>query len=190
MGRPEGPGIAPADRPRGGDFSALVGRIGKDPEALDGLLYVYESLDVGDRVRLVRAVIQDVEAPLAALSVLWAVEEDRSMKQELTAWITRHGGTEPWVALRGTTESGNAHLIRPGVDGTGESLRIAWDHNEIRRIDVEPLSDSNARRADQVAIGDAADLLAPLLWRHLRAGRTVPEGVRRYADFFAASPRP
>lgn len=190
MGRPDRPGIAKANRRREGDFSGFVERIAEDAEALDGLIYAYESLDAGDRTRLARAVIQDLDAPAAALSVLLAVEEDQAIRHELAAWIIQHGTTAPWVSLRGTCAAGEACLICPEPGGGAEALRIAWDRSQIKSLAIETLDDLSAHRAMRVPTEDAADVLAPLLWRHLRAGGVVPDGARRYADFFRASPRP
>ena len=189
MGRPNGPGIAPANRRRGGDFSALVARIAEDEDALDGLLFAYESLEPGERSRLARAIIQDLENPLAAVRVLWAVEEDPSVKRELSAWIARQAGEEPWVVLRGKPETGEAWLIRLGLDGEAEALRIRWDNSEISSIEVESVDDPSFYLGDLVRPEEGAEVLTPLLWRYLRAGGVVPEGARRYAGFLVASPR-
>ncbi|MGB5810046.1 MAG: hypothetical protein WBG86_05910, partial [Polyangiales bacterium] len=60
MERPR-PGIASADRPRGGPFASLMSNIRHDPEALDALGFAYAALSEPARRGLVRAVVQDLE---------------------------------------------------------------------------------------------------------------------------------
>jgi hypothetical protein len=38
----------------------------------------------------------------------------------------------------------------------------------------------------RVAVADAAETLAPLVWRHIRSGGELPDGVERFAGFFSA----
>ena len=40
-------------------------------------------------------------------------------------------------------------------------------------------------RARPVAVSDAVETLAPLVWRHIRSGGALPDGVQRFAGFFS-----
>jgi hypothetical protein len=40
--------------------------------------------------------------------------------------------------------------------------------------------------AAAVAVANAVETLAPLVWRHIRSGGALPDGVERFAGFFSA----
>jgi hypothetical protein len=68
-----------------------------------------------------------------------------------------------------------------------ESLRIAWKESKIQSIEIESPKDlKNEASATMVTLAAAVDTLAPLVWRHIRAGGELPDGVERFAGFFSA----
>jgi hypothetical protein len=72
----------------------------------------------------------------------------------------------------------------PGLEP--ESLQIAWEESKIQRIELESRTDWKiATPAKAVAVSEAVETLAPLVWRHIRSGRELPDGVERFAGFFS-----
>ncbi len=183
-----GPGIANADRPRGGPFAELVERILHDSSALDGLAFAYSELGTEARRGLIRAVIQDVADPCEALGALLAVEEDPALAAELAGLLRRHGRSESYATLERRPGGGEACLVRPGLGFAGEQLRIAWNDHQIESIEIEStIAMKSFAPAAQSPVSVAVETVAPLLWRYVRAGGTLPKGVERFAAFFSVA---
>jgi hypothetical protein len=185
--KPTRPGIASADRPRGGPFSSLLDQILHDRTALDGLAFAYAELAAPERHALVRAVLQDAADPTSALAALLAVEEEPRARQRLAALIQRHGRVEQTAFLAGTGVEGEARLLQslPSLDP--ESLRVTWKGSKIEVVEIEtPYGPTMEATAPAVSVSVAVETLAPLLWQHIRAGGRLPEGVERFAGFFSA----
>ena len=182
------PGIADADRPRGGPFADLVERILYDSSALDGFAFAYSELGNEGRRGLIRAVVQDIPNPGRALGALLAVESDAALATDLVGLLQRHSQTESYATLERRPDGGEACLIRPVFGFAGELLRITWNHNQIDEIEIESEIDMKYFGSSDVSsVPLAIEAVAPLLWRHIRAGCALPEGVERFAGFFSVS---
>ena len=182
------PGIADADRPRGGSFAELVEQILHDPSALDALAFAYSELGTEGRRGLIRAVVQDVSDPGHALGALLAVESDTSVAADLAGLLRQHGHTESFATLETRPGGGEACLIRPRFGFARELMRITWNHNQITGIEIESRAEMKfAASGTRSSVANAIAALAPLLWRHIRAGGALPEGVERFAGFFSVA---
>jgi len=182
------PGIADADRPRGGPFADLVERILHDSSILDGFAFAYSELGTEGRRGLIRAVIQDVPNPGTALGALLAIESDAALAADLAGLLQRHGETKSYATLERRPGGGEACLIRSGFGFAVEQLRITWNHNQIELIEVESeIEVKSVAPGAESSVPAAVEAVAPLLWRHIRAGGALPEGVERFARFFSVS---
>lgn len=182
--KPARPGIASANRPRLGSFASLLDQILYDKTALDGLAFAYAELAEPERQALVRAVLQDSADPTRALAVLLAVEAEPRAQQRLAGLISKHGRIERSAFLEGNESQGQARLLQILPRLKPESLRITWNDSKINSIEIEFHSKSEAS-LPSISVADAVETLAPLLWRHIRAGGELPEGVQRFAGFFS-----
>jgi len=180
------PGIASANRPRSGPFASLLRQIPHDECALDGLAFAYCELPEGARQALVRAVLQDANDPAQALLALFAVEQEPMLQRRIAGYIQKHARIDRSALLEGTEAEGDARLIErvPGL--RSESLRITWKRSQIRTIEIESRMRSKFD-GPAVPVATAVDRLLPLLWRHIRTGGELPEGVERFAGFFSAA---
>lgn len=176
------PGLAKSNRARKGAFSSLLDQVLTDPSALDALVFAYEMLPTAERLGMAEAVVQDAERPGPALASLLSIESEPALRTHLAGLLREHASVD--LAFVSGTESHGEVLLRD-VDRSGprESLRIAWSDNEISTIEVKDDAESSffgkpTRRAT------AMELLAPMLWRHLRRGGDLPAGVRRFARYF------
>jgi hypothetical protein len=157
-----------------------------DNSALDGLAFAYTELGEPDRQALARAVLQDAGDPTQALVAFLAVEENPRLQVRLADLISRHGRIDQQAFLEGRGAHGAARLMRslPGLEP--ESLCIAWKDSKIHSIAIEPRTDLQAEPfAEAVAVAEAVETLAPLVWRHIRSGGELPPGVERFAGFFS-----
>jgi hypothetical protein len=183
------PGIASADRPRRGPFAELVERILDDSNALDGFAFAYGELETEGRRDLIRAVIQDVPNPGKALGALLAVEPDAGLAADLAGLLRRHGRTESYATLeRRSCGGGEACFVRPRLGFAAELFRITWNHNQIDAIEIESgIEMSSLVTGSESPVPMVVEVVAPLLWRHIRAAGALPEGVERFAGFFSVS---
>ena len=185
------PGIASADRPRRGPFASLLDQILRDRTALDGLAFAYAGLAASERHALVRAVLQDAADPTRALGVLLAVEEEPRARQRLAGLLGRHGRVQQSAFLTGSDAHGEARLLQSLPSLEPELMSIAWKESKIESIQINSPSDFKADdTVPTVPVSEAVETLAPLLWRHIRAGRQLPEGVERFAAFFSLPSSP
>lgn len=178
------PGIAKADRPRSGSLASLLDRIREDENALDAFVFAYLSLARSERWALAHAVVQDAQEPRIALAALLAAEEDQTLRQRLAGLLRGQGRIGDALRLRGTPIEGEVCLSH-SVAGIAETLRIRWSAGKIEGIEIEPRDFPSFE-------GDAADdppgvvdTVTPLLWRYIRKGGSLPEGVERFARFFS-----
>jgi len=176
------PGIARANRARRGAFSTLIEHALGDPDALDALVFAYEALPVAERLRMARAVVQDAERPGPALATLLTVESNPSARALLAELLRQHASANV-AFLSGTELCGEAWLRDVDRDGARDSLRIAWNDQEITELEVkaEDVSSFSGRATTRDA---ALELIAPMLWRHLRRGGELPPGLARFARYF------
>jgi len=180
------PGIASADRPRGGPFSSLLDQILHDRTALDSLAFAYAQLAAQERQALVRAVLQDAADPTRALAALLAVEEEPTARQRLAGLIQRHGRVEQAAFLKGTGVDGEARLLQSFPRLAPECLCVTWKNSKIGVFEIEsPYEPTMDIVAQAVRVSVAVETLTPLLWQHIRAGGQLPEGVERFASFFS-----
>ncbi len=180
------PGIASADRPRLGSFASLLDQILRDEKALDGLAFAYAELPAPERHALVRAVLQDAGDPTQALAALLAVEDDPRAQQRLAGLISRHGRIEQSAFLEGGEAQGEVRLLQSLPSLEPESLRVTWKDSKIESIEIESRDDLKIDSfGATVPLPQAVETLAPLLWRHIRSGGELPEGVERFAGFFS-----
>lgn len=183
---PARPGIANTNRRRLGSFASLIDLILDDDSALDGLAFAYAELQEPERRALAQAVVQDTGDPTQALLAFLTVEESPRLRQRLAGLISRHGSMEQSAFLGGTEAQGHARLrqVLPGLEP--ESLRISWEDNEITTIELESRAClKTSAHEGAVAVSEAVETLSPLLWRHIRSGRQLPDGVERFAAFFS-----
>jgi hypothetical protein len=179
------PGIASANRPRLGPFASLLEQVPHDRGALDGLAFAYGELADAERGALVQAVVQDANDPAQALLALIAVEEEPRLRRRIAGLIQRHTRIDRFAILEGTETEGESRLIQ-SIPGLGsESLHIAWKLSKINLIEIEPRTFSKID-GESGAVATVVDRLLPLLWRHMRAGGELPEGVARFSAFFSA----
>lgn len=182
------PGIADADRPRGGSFTELVEQILHDSRALDGIAFAYSELGAEGRRGLIRAVIQDLSDPGPALGTMLAVESDPAVAADLAGLLRQHNRTESFATFEKRPDGGEACLIHHRFGFAGELMRITWNHNQIKDIEIEPRIEVKPRTTStQSSVAFAIEAVAPLLWRHIRAGGALPEGVERFAGFFSST---
>lgn len=177
------PGVAKAGRPRGGAFSSLLDQVVGDESALDALIFAYESLSAGERLAMMRAVVQDAERPAQAITALLAVEPDPALRKRLEGLLRKHAGLRQFASVWGTPEQGGANLIHWLRGSSPESLRISWSHHEIVTIEIESEADWSL---GSVAVDpkEVTKTVAPMIWRYVRSGRSLPAGIDRFADFF------
>jgi len=181
------PGIASANRQRLGSFATLIDQILDDDSALDGLAFAYAELGEPDRRALAHAVLQDAADPTQALVAFLAVEESPRLQQRLVGLISRLGRIDQRAFLEGTEAHGTARLVQslPGL--APESLCIVWNDSKIHSIEIESRTALGADPwAQTVAVAEAVQALAPLVWQHVRSGGELPPGVERFAGFFSA----
>ncbi len=180
------PGIASANRPRLGSFASLIDQLLEDESAVDGLAFAYAELEEAERRALTHAVLQDAGDPTQALATFLAVEESPRLRHRLAGLLSRHGRIRLSAFLEGTEEQGNARLIQflPGLGP--ESLRMVWKQCEVEHVEIESRNDFRLGSSrSEVELRAAVETLAPLLWRYIRSGGQLPEGVERFAGFFA-----
>jgi len=158
-----------------------------DQDALDGLAFAYVELRAPERRALAQAVLEDANDPSQALAAFIAVEDDPGLRRRLAGMLRRHGhiGMTAWLEDSGT--SGEALLIQ-SIQGFGaESLRIVWNSSEIQHMEIESRHDFGLEcPVSPAALRPAIDTLTPLLWRHVRSGGPLPDGIERFAGFFSA----
>ena len=184
--RPARPGIASTNRRRLGSFASLIDLILDDDSALDGLAFAYADLGEPERRALAHAVLQDAGDPTQALAAFLAVEESPRLRQRLIGLLSKHGRIDQSAFLEGTEAQGRALLIQslPGLEP--ELLQVAWKESKIQHIEIEPRMEQKLDAwARPVAVSDAVETLAPLVWRHIRSGGALPDGVQRFAGFFS-----
>jgi len=180
------PGIASANRPRLGSFASLIDQVLDDDDALDGLAFAYAELGEPERRGLAHAVLQDAGNPTQALVAFLAVEENPRLRQRLAGLISKHGCIDQCAFLEGTEAQGAARLMQslPGLEP--ESLRIAWKDSKIASIEIESRKSlRNDASLLAVSVAEAMQTLAPIVWRHIRSGGELPDGVERFAGFFS-----
>ncbi len=182
--------MAGTDRARSGPFASLLDQVLRDDEALEALAFAYSELDDAEgRSALAQAVLQDAADPIPALSIMLAVEPTPSLRHRLAAWIGLRGRVERVAQLEGTDAEGSARLIQrlPGLEP--EALTVVWKDHDIEQIEIESANGMSFVDPIEVSSAEvAAERLTPLLWRHIRSGRGLPEGIDRFAPFFAPTP--
>ncbi len=179
----KGPSVASTGRPRRGPFSVLLDRIEEDEDALDAFIYAYQELTRPERAAFAHAVVQDAGRPATALLALLEVEPDHALRRRLADLVRGHADVTAWTRLDGSPTDGEAELSH-GVDGLVATLRVRWNDGEITHLAIEP---SHASRFDGTASAqrEAIDLITPMLWRYIRRGGALPDGMRRFAGFFS-----
>ena len=177
------PGIAKANRPRGGAFASLLNQLVGDEAALDGLMFAYEELPPPERLAMALAIAQDATRPAQALTALLSVEEEPRLRARLGALLVEHAALEQAALRWGTPQSGGAALIQMLRGSAPEMLRVAWNDRTISEISVEPAVGSTLERAGADP-SEVVEAVAPMLWRHMRAGGLLPPGIERFASFF------
>ncbi|MGD8316697.1 MAG: hypothetical protein PVH21_09230 [Myxococcales bacterium] len=178
------PGIASTDRPRAGSLASLLRRIREDEDALDALVFAYSRLPKSERWALAHAVLLDSTGCGTGLAALIAAEEDESLRGRLAGLLRDQGPIGTAAALFGGPADGEACLVH-WVAGRTESLRAYWSSGKIDRLAIE--TEEVPRLREETVIQDPVrviDTLAPLLWRHIREGGSLPDGIERFAGFF------
>lgn len=182
------PGIASTNRPRAGSLASLLRRIRDDEEALDALVFAYARLPKSERWALAHAVRRDSAGCATGLAALIAVEEDEGLRGRLAGLLRDQGPIGMGAALSGGPAEGQAWLGH-WVAGRAERLRACWNACRIEWLAIETDEVPNLRgeavTQDPVRV---IDTLTPLLWRHIREGGPLPEGIERFAGFFSCAP--
>ncbi|MFZ1862589.1 MAG: hypothetical protein WAU39_00085 [Polyangiales bacterium] len=181
------PGIATADRPRGGSLTSLLHRVEEDREALDALIFAYLRLAKPERWALAHAALQDAANPSGALAALLLAEDDHGLRKRLAQLLGDQAPIHASAWSRGTPAEGEA-CLRQSFAGRSETLCIRWSGGEISHLEIKASEDSSLETAQ--AAEDTAcliDTLTPLLWRYIRRGGELPEGADRFARFFSVT---
>jgi hypothetical protein len=169
-----------------GSFASLLDQARHDDGALDGLAFAYTELGGPERRALIHAVLQDAADPTDALTAFIALEEDPRLRQRLAALVSRRGHVDRSAVLAGTETEGEACLVQSlrGLDS--EALRITWKDSKIENIEIESRAALKVEGPEtKAATSKAVETLAPLVWRHIRSGGALPDGVERFASFFS-----
>lgn len=199
-----------AGRGKAGPFGALLAGASKDPAVARGLALAYGSLDVEARGKIIDAVVADARAEginaSTALASLLAVEDDASVARAIANAINEEGGiglqstTGARALLAGDADEGGILLIRPLHGTFVEVLGLAWSRDVgVTHSLFDPLVHDEAAAShtarlpdtlhfEEVPMGYAIDLLAPVLWSHRRANGALPPGAERFADLFSIAP--
>ena len=177
-----GPGISSANRARKGAFSSLIRQALADARALDALVFAYEALPVAERFQMAQAIVQDAESPGPALASLLSVEPDPALRMRLGELLQTHASIHV-AFVAGTAEEGEALLRDVDRDGVRESLRIRWTGREINCLEIET-DDTSSFDGRAMSRHAAMEMIAPMLWRHLRRGGGLPSGLTRFARYF------
>ncbi len=110
----------------------------------------------------------------------------RGVLLELGALLAREEALERHALISRSGQGGEARLIHHYPGDSFEVLQIRWNDSEIESIEIESLDNlSFAPPADPAATEQVIDALLPMLWRHIRRGRTLPEGIERFAGFLS-----
>ena len=176
-----GPGIASANRARKGAFSSLIGQALADASTLDALVFAYEALPVAERFRMALAIVQDAESPGPALAALLSIETDPALRTRLGELLQAHASIHV-AFVAGTADEGEALLPDLDRDGVREFLRIRWTGREISYLEIES-DDTSSLDGHVMSRHSAMELIAPMLWRHLRRGGGLPSGLTRFARY-------
>lgn len=181
-------GLASTDRRRQGPFSELLRQAEHDGEACVAFALAYAEQATSARRKLIQATIEDLDEPQQVLATLLSVEENPTLASilanELTERGLQAGHLDLGASLDGDDEAGEATLIQGLFGGFVERLRVVWDNDTVRRIEVEPL----VHLKNVVANADprkVADRVAPKLLRYVRGGGKLPTAARRFARFFS-----
>jgi hypothetical protein len=184
--RPSGPGIASANRPRLGPFAELLRQIRHDQTALDALVFAYTALDGAGRRALIHALHQDAQHPTQGLGAFLVVERNPELRRHLAQLIREDGRIERSAVLQGSAARGEARLIQSLSGFWPEALRVRWSRSKIDCIEIEARADLRIESpASPLVVAEVVDTLAPLVWRHIREGGHLPQGVGRFAGFFS-----
>ena len=184
-----GPGLASTARVKKDLFAEMLHEAHENQQWLTAISDVYRELNLTERNHLARAVFQDEINPKDFLAAFLAVEDDIenacSLAGLLALRFCRAELMPNMAMLRVEEESGEACLLRSLHGGFFETMRIAWISNEIKSLQIEPILHLNdVELCNQTSVREAIDQIAPLLWRHRKADRSLPEGAHRFADLF------
>ncbi len=184
--QPKGPGIAKAERRRQSAFTTLLDHVLDDEAALDALVFAYEELDASERTGLLLAVVQDAKQPLEPLAAFLSVERDPRLRRRIETLIGRHAKVERAAFLWGDAECGGAALQQSVEDAQPEALVLAWNQSELASLSVETRPDLSFFEAgDAMPLEEVVETVLPMLWRYIRSGRGLPEGIDRFAGFLS-----
>lgn len=182
------PGIADADRPRGGAFASLLDRSTQNDAALDALVFAYECLDGRERRALMAAVARETAQPAPMLAALLAVEQDPSLRSRLGVLLRDHAQLEWTAHVWGTATCGGTALVQAVCGEEPETLLIRYERSEIVDIRLEARARvklcEHARTVEPVV---AVDAIVPMVWRYIQGGRPLPAGSERFAGFLTLS---
>jgi hypothetical protein len=182
----KGPGIAKAERRRQSAFTTLLDQVLDDEAALDALVFAYEELDASERTGLLLAVVQDAKQPLEPLAAFLSVERDPRLRRRIETLIGRHTKVARAAFLWGDAECGGAALQQAVEGAQPEALILAWDQNELESLSIETRTDLSFFGAgDTVPVEEVVELVLPMLWRYIRSGRELPEGIDRFAGLLS-----
>lgn len=169
-----------------GPFAELLRQIRHDPTALDALAFAYGALDEPGRRALIHALLQDAEHPTQGLGAFLAVERDPELRRHLARLISEQGPLERSAVLQGDAARGEARLIQSLPGFWPEALRVRWSRSKIECIEIEVRAHLRIEPpASAPGIAEVVDALAPMVWRHIREGGGLPQGVGRFAGFFS-----
>lgn len=149
-------------------------------------------IEVGRCLRYSRGVQQQRPGLVKAAPVPAELMEDerngaivRSVLDALDALISTEMGPVPGVFEWGTPERGGARLMRSCDAQEAESLRITWNNNRIKRIEIESRTDTRfPEPAWPVEPSAFLERLIPMVWAYIQRGGELPSGIDRFARLF------
>jgi hypothetical protein len=180
-----GPGIASTQRARRGALARLVDRASEHSDALDALVFAYGLLPRPRRWALAHAIVRDGASPTTALAALLVAEKDATLRRRLAELLRAHVEIGRCAWLRGTPTCGEACLSH-WLEGRAETLRASWSSGQIEHLEIETSHrpSFSEEQPGQDAI-EVIETLTPLLWRYIRRGGPLPQGIDRFAGFFS-----
>lgn len=175
-------------------------RAGECPSTADAFAFAYRNLRARDRVRMARAVAQDLtlagDDAGPALAVFLAVEDDLDVCAEVLSLLvglsdrstisraraSLFGGTSPRAILVGLPLGGEwIGLLVDGEDSPDVRVTRGEGFDALERT----AASETGRAARRVGVEEAASLAAPRLLQHRRERGSLPPDARHFAEIFS-----
>jgi hypothetical protein len=186
-----------ACRTRTGPFASFVAEAARNADAAVALATMYADLAPDLRRRLAEAVWRDGRAsdmdPAPALLTLLSVEEDLDNARYLQAllWAGSPSAVAHGVVPMAWLEDGGGAVLAQPLHGPFvEVLGLSWRDDTLIDWEFEPLATAGEVSSVMDRLGlrprpapteVVLDALVQVLWRHHRAGGSLPGPAHRFA---------